>query len=71
MIRFARRTDYFNKDPNTEVDWMDLQHYITYESIKFIHWVYEVNGTVYPFCTAEFKEEFNKARAWNLLKEEQ
>jgi len=65
MIRYARRTEYFNNDP--EMFWMRLPDTVTYDRIKFIEWVFEVNGVVYTHCIPGFKEEFEKARAWNLL----
>jgi len=67
MIKIARRTAYFDKNP--EIYWMHLQSHMTYKTIKFINWVYEVNGKVYTHCTKEFKEEFNKAKMWETLSE--
>jgi len=66
MIRFTRRSAYFSD--NTKPRWMHLPVEITYEEIKFIKWVFEVNGKVYTHCLKDFEEEFNKARAWELLK---
>jgi len=50
---------------------MELGETVTYDRIKFIEWVFEINGVVYTHCIPEFKEEFNKARTWALLKVEQ
>jgi len=69
MIRFARRTAYFDNNP--DIFWMELGETVTYDRIKFIEWVFEINGVVYTHCIPEFKEEFNKARTWALLKVEQ
>ena len=66
MIRFARRTAYFDKNP--DIHWMTVPNHMTYDKIKFIQWVFEVDGIVYTHCIAGFKEEFNKARLWSLLK---
>ena len=71
MIRFARRDQYFSKEPNSRVHWMEIQPHHPYSAIKFIQWVFEINGKVYERGSPEFKEAFNKARAWSLLKADQ
>lgn len=62
MIKIASREEYFNKDI-TDIQWHEC-HIKSYKNLKFINWVFDINGEVYPFCTAEFKKAF----FWEQLK---
>jgi len=64
MITKACREYYFDENI-TNLHWYNV-HTTPYKDIKFIKWVYQIDGIVYPFCT----EEFKKAYFWEQLKDD-
>lgn len=66
MIKTVSRTRYFD-NRITNLRWLELPKWMQYKDVEFRHWVYEIDGEVYPFCTAEFKEAFARAKVWEGL----
>jgi len=58
--------EYCHKEDHT-LQWKHLPVTVKLSAITFDILVFGINGTVYYSKTKEFKEEFNKARAWELL----
>ena len=64
MVLYAPRESYFGL---TETDWYICPMY-DYKDIRFIMWVYQIDGVAYTFGSPEFKDKYEKAQAWEKLK---